>query len=140
GGMAKKMPFVLVGFTIATLSSMGMPGFAGFMAELPIFMGAWRAGMLGSPDFIAPYYAVVAVASALAIIITAAYLLICVQRVFFGEISAEHDHHGGDVTALDKVAITVLATAMIALGIFPILMYPMTSAGVNAVLRLFGGA
>ncbi|MEK7278431.1 MAG: NADH-quinone oxidoreductase subunit M [Chloroflexota bacterium] len=140
GGMAKKMPFVLVGFTIATLSSMGMPGFAGFMAELPIFMGAWRAGMLGSPDFIAPYYAVVAVASALAIIITAAYLLICVQRVFFGDISAEHDHHVGDVTALDKVAITVLATAMIALGIFPILMYPMTSAGVNAVLRLFGGA
>jgi NADH:ubiquinone oxidoreductase subunit 4 (subunit M) len=83
---------------------------------------------------------VVAVASALAIIITAAYLLICVQRVFFGAISEEHDHHVGDVTTLDKVAITVLATAMIALGIFPVLIYPMASAGVNAVLRLFGGA
>ena len=43
------------------------------------------------------------------------------------------------MTALDKVAITVLATALIALGIFPVLMYPMTSAGVQAVLRLFGG-
>jgi len=139
GGMAKKMPFVLIGFTIACLSSMGMPGFAGFVAEFPIFMGLWRAGTQTS-DFIGTYYAWIAVISALAIIITAAYLLICVQRVFFGEISEEHDHHVGDVTVLDKVAITVLSSAMIAIGVFPVLMYPMVISGVDAALRVFGGS
>ncbi|MBI5293778.1 MAG: NADH-quinone oxidoreductase subunit M [Chloroflexi bacterium] len=139
GGMARKMPFVLLGFTIASLSSMGMPGFAGFMAELPIFMGLWRAGT-NTADFIAPYYAWIAVISALAIVITAAYLLIAIQRVFFGEISEEHDHHVGDVTVLDKVAITVLSITIVAVGLFPILMGPMVSSGVIAVLRIFGGA
>jgi NADH-quinone oxidoreductase subunit M len=141
GGMAKKMPFVLIGFVIACLSSMGMPGFAGFIAEFPIFMGMWRAGTLpGTPEFIAPYYAVFAAISAIAIVITAAYLLICIQKVFFGEISEEHDHHVGDVRVLDKVAITTLSIAMISLGVFPALMAPMSEAGVRAVLRLFGGA
>ncbi|MBI5053662.1 MAG: NADH-quinone oxidoreductase subunit M, partial [Chloroflexi bacterium] len=85
GGMGKKMPFVLIGFIIASLSSMGRPGFAGFIAEFPIFMGMWRAGALpGTPEFIASYYAVFAAISAIAIVITAAYLLICIQKVFFG--------------------------------------------------------
>ena len=141
GGMAKKMPFVLIGFVIACLSSMGMPGFAGFIAEFPIFMGMWRAGTLpGTPEFIGSYYAVFAVLSAIAIVITAAYLLICIQKVFFGEISEEHDHHVGDVRVLDKVAITTLSIAMISLGVFPALMAPMTESGVRSVLRLFGGA
>lgn len=141
GGMAKKMPFVLVGFTIAALSSMGMPGFAGFMAELPIFMGAWRAGTQpGTAEFIGSYYAWIAIISALAIVITAAYLLVAVQRVFFGEISEEHDHHVGDVTALDKLAIVVLSLSIVVVGVFPGVMYPMVSSGVNAVLRIFGGA
>jgi NADH-quinone oxidoreductase subunit M len=139
GGMAKKMPYVLVGFTIAALSSMGMPGFAGFVAEFPIFMGLWQAGTQ-TPDFIAPYYALIAVVSAIAIVITAAYLLICIQRVFFGDISEEHDHHVGDVTALDKVAITVLSATIVAVGVFPFLMGPMVSSGVNAVLQILGGA
>jgi NADH-quinone oxidoreductase subunit M len=139
GGLAKKMPYVLLGFTIAALSSMGMPGFAGFMAEFPIFMGLWRAGTQ-TPDFIGTYYAWIAIISAIAIVVTAAYLLICVQRVFFGEISEEHDHHVGDVTVLDKVAITVLSASMIAVGIFPVLMYPMVVKGVEAALRVFGGS
>ena len=37
-GMAKKMPFVFNWFYDAS-SSMGMPGFAGFIAEFPIFRG-----------------------------------------------------------------------------------------------------
>ncbi|MBM4424137.1 MAG: NADH-quinone oxidoreductase subunit M [Chloroflexi bacterium] len=139
GGMAKKMPWVMAGFTIAALSSMGMPGFAGFMAEFPIFMGGWSAGQPGA-NFVAPYYSWLTIISAIAIVITAAYLLIAVQRVFFGDISEEHDHHVGDVTVLDKVAITTLATAMIAVGVFPFLMGPMVKSGIEAALRVFGGS
>ncbi|HKZ69650.1 MAG TPA: NADH-quinone oxidoreductase subunit M [Anaerolineales bacterium] len=139
GGMAKKMPWVMIGFTIAALSSMGMPGFAGFMAEFPIFMGSWQISMQATtPEALRPIYPYLTMISALAIVVTAAYLLICVQKVFFGEISEEHDHHVGDVRAVDKVAITVLATSMIAIGIFPALMGPQVQSGINAVLNTLG--
>ena len=41
GGMMKVMPLAGVAFIIGGLVSMGMPGFSGFIAEFPIFMGAW---------------------------------------------------------------------------------------------------
>jgi NADH-quinone oxidoreductase subunit M len=37
GGLFRKMPVAAVGFIIAGLVSMGMPGFSGFVAEFPIF-------------------------------------------------------------------------------------------------------
>ncbi len=135
GGMVKKMPFVMVGFVIAALSSMGMPGFAGFIAEFPIFMGGWRAGVE-----IAPHYTWMTIISAIAIVITAGYLLIAIQRVFFGDISEEHDHHVGDVRVVDKVAISVLSTAILAVGLFPVLMAPQVQSGIESVLKIIGGA
>ncbi len=42
GGLARKMPIAAVGFIIGGLVSMGMPGFSGFTAEFPIFMGVWQ--------------------------------------------------------------------------------------------------
>ncbi len=42
GGLIKKMPLAAIGFIVAGLVSMGMPGFSGFVAEFPIFMGAWK--------------------------------------------------------------------------------------------------
>lgn len=141
GGMAKKMPFVMVCYTIAAFSSMGMPGFAGFIAEFPIFMGSWQmGGQATTPAWIAGIYPYLTIISAIAIIITAAYLLIAVQKVFFGEIPEELDHHVGDVTVLDKVAISVLSISIIAVGIFPILMAPQVSSGITAVLKILGGA
>ncbi|MER3513707.1 MAG: hypothetical protein C4310_04360, partial [Chloroflexota bacterium] len=60
GGMVRKMPWAAVAFIIGGLVSMGMPGFSGFVSELPIFIGAWRAGS------IAAWYPVIAVVAALA--------------------------------------------------------------------------
>jgi len=139
GGLVRKMPWVMMGFTIAALSSMGMPGFAGFMAEFPIFMGSWQLSMqVTTPEALRPIYPYLTMISAIAIVVTAAYLLICVQKVFFGQISEEHDHHVGDVRVVDKVAITVLSASMIAIGVFPALMGPQVQSGINAVLRLLG--
>lgn len=139
GGMIKKMPFVAVGFIIGGLSSMGMPGFAGFIAEFPIFMGMWEAGNRLSEYFIQPYYAVIVVVSIISIIITAAYILLAVRGVFWGEISEEHDHHVGDVTPLDKLAIVVLTGTLIAMGTLPGWITNVVESGINAVMAGLGG-
>jgi len=74
GGMAKVMPFATIGFIIGGLVSMGMPLFSGFIAEFPIFLGVWRVQWL------------VAVIASISIVITAAYIMINIRKVFFGEL------------------------------------------------------
>lgn len=143
GGMAREMPLVAVAFTIGGLVSMGMPGFSGFVAEFPIFMGVWTAA--SSPintnwpyyDWVGPLIAIIA---AVSIVVTASYVLRVVRRVFFGELPDEFKGHIGDVTVLDKVALVVLCVIMVAMGWFPGLIAPVVESGVENILRLFGGA
>ena len=127
GGFVKKMPWVAVAFIVGGLVSMGMPGFSGFVAEFPIFMGVWE------------YRPWIAIVAAISIVITASYIIRVIGSVFFGEMPARFEHIG-DVTVLDKIALVVLAGILIAIGVFPSLMVPMVSSGADAVLRLLGGA
>ena len=39
----KLIPFAAVTFVIAGMASIGLPGFSGFVAELEVLRGAWRA-------------------------------------------------------------------------------------------------
>jgi NADH-quinone oxidoreductase subunit M len=136
GGFWEKMPAVALAFVIGGLVSMGMPGLSGFVAEFPIFLGMWRAG-----SEIARYYAVIAIIAALGIVITAAYVLRVVQRVFFGPFDAEKWHGAvGDVTVRDKVALGILVFWLILVGVYPSIMAPMVEAGMLPIVRLFGGA
>ena len=127
GGLFQKMPWATIGFIVGGLVSMGMPGFSGFVAEFPVFMGAWRA---------APWVAIIAV---LGILVTAAYIFLVIRRVFFGEIPSEL-LKVDDVTVMDKIAIGLLVATMIGLGLFPSLLSTMIQTGVNHVLSLLGGA
>jgi len=128
GGFRKIMPLVALAFIVGGLVSMGMPGFSGFIAEFPIFMGVWQSY---------PWIAIVAVIS---IVITASYIIRVVGKVFFGQIPLEFEDHVQDVTVLDKVALVFLSGILIVVGVFPSVMVPLVESGVNNVLRLFGGA
>jgi NADH-quinone oxidoreductase subunit M len=128
GGISKVMPFATIGFIIGGLVSMGMPGFSGFIAEFPIFMGVWGKQWL------------VAVIASISIIITAAYIMRNIRQVFFADMPEKLEGHLSDVTILDKVAITTLCLFMIAIGLFPAVMVPMVQTGVENILRLLGVA
>jgi len=130
GGFIKPMPLVAVAFIIGGLVSMGMPGFSGFVAEFPIFMGVWGTQWL------------VAVIASISIVITAAYIMRNIRQVFFWELPEKMEGHLTDVTVLDKVAITTLCLLMIIIGLFPRFMVPMVETGVKHILDLLqlGGA
>ncbi len=134
GGFSKAMPFVAVSFIIGGLVSMGMPGFSGFVAEFPIFMGLWNYA--GAFTALGPLIAIIAVIS---IVITAGYIMRIVGRVFYGNMPEQFEGHVGDVTALDKVALVFLCVLMVGLGVYPSVMVPIVESGVNNILRLMGG-
>jgi NADH-quinone oxidoreductase subunit M len=127
GGFSKLMPWVTVAFIVGGLVSMGMPGLSGFTAEFPIFMGIWQ---------VSPWVAIIA---SISIVITASYIIRIIGQVFFGKMP-EYEHHFGDVTVLDKVALVSLSVVMIAIGLYPAIMDRLVASGVDHILRLFGGA
>jgi len=133
GGFVHKMPWVAIAFIIGGLVSMGMPGLSGFVAELQIFMGVWKAGQAG----VAAWYPYIAAISSLGIILTAAYVLRVVAQVFFGEFHEDRYHGVGDVTILDKVALAILVTVLISLGVFPQLLMNTISTGTAPLVHMF---
>ena len=126
GGLVKYMPFAAVAFIVGGLTSMGMPGFSGFIAEFPIFLGLWNSQ---------PWIAIVA---AIAIVVTAAYIMRAIGRVFFGEVPADLEGHMHDIKPSEKLALGVLCAFMITIGIFPNVIVPIVQSGMHTVLALLG--
>ena len=128
GGMIKPLPLVGIGVIVGSLVSMGMPGFSGFIAEFPIFMGMWKT------------HGIVAIIAAISIVVTASYVLLVVRRVFFGKMPEALEGHIAPIRTLDKIALVLLMALMIGIGLFPALIVPWVQAGVQHILALLGGA
>ena len=105
-GMAKQMPVWAAFFVIAGLASLGLPGMSGFVAELHIFVGAFRA------------YPVIGGLAVLTAAITATYLLRMFSQAFFGEMNPRWTGLK-DITMGERAAATVLAGTILFMGLWP---------------------
>ena len=143
GGFAKKMPWVAVAFVVGGLASMGMPGLSGFVAEYPIFQGLWIASdniTLQIGNFtLRNYYTWIAILSALGIVITAAYVLRVAGAVFFGEFDEKKFPDITDITIPDRIVLLILGTPLLIIGLYPQIMAPMITVGLDPIARLIGG-
>lgn len=128
GGMARVMPFAAVMFVIGGLSSMGMPGFAGFWAELLIFIGVWER------------YPLVAVIAALSIPITGAYILRATYQVFMGEVKDSSFFRLPKLTWQEYTGASLLVVVLLIIGIYPAILTEMISQGVEPVVQQLQGA
>jgi NADH-quinone oxidoreductase subunit M len=109
GGFARAMPGVAVFFTLAGLSSLGMPGFAGFIAEFLVFLGAWKSGEW-----------VWALAGLVGAWITAVYVLRAVRAIFWGPgPDPERYAHLEDARGTEWVALVMLGAGLILFGVAP---------------------
>ncbi len=144
GGFIKVMPWVGFAFILGGLTSMGMPGLSGFIAEFPIFQGMWAASQSISLDIaglnLTNYYSVIVILAALGIIITAAYVLRVTSQVFFGNFNRELYPEVDDITLRERFILILLGAPLIILGVYPAIMSPMLQTSLRPVLALFGGA
>jgi NADH-quinone oxidoreductase subunit M len=143
GGFMKRMPWVGVAFIVGGLTSMGMPGLSGFVAEFPIFQGMWEASdqiILTIGGFeLTNYYSIIVIIAALGIVVTAAYVLRVTGQVFFGEFDAEKYADVGDIAITDRVILLLLGVPLIILGMYPQIMQPMISEGLKPVVAMLTG-
>lgn len=127
GGLGKVMPFAAFMFILAGLSSMGMPGLAGFWAELNIFMGVWER------------YPLIAVIAALSIPITGAYILRAVWSVFYDEVKNPEFFRLPRLTWQEYTGAAILAAILVAVGIYPALLTELIDTGVRPVVAQLSG-
>ncbi len=114
GGFARKMPGVAVFFTLACLSSLGMPALAGFVAEIQVFMGAWNSIWVGGP-----YWAVLGIFGAW---VTAVYVLRGSRAIFWGPgPDPERYPDLEDARGVEWVALVTLGGGLILFGCIPAL-------------------
>ncbi len=140
GGMMKVLPWAMVAFIIGGLVSMGMPGLSGFVAEFPIFMGVWNGTEFDISGTVAglnpaSYYNWVAILAVLGIIITAAYILRAVGRVFFGDYEADKWHDMRPLLGIDKLTLVAFAAILIIIGVYPSVISGIVEAGMTPVVE-----
>jgi NADH-quinone oxidoreductase subunit M len=119
GGLAHQMPRLAVGFLLAGMAGLGLPGTVNFIAEFTIFMGTVR---------VLPVQAVLGIAG---IIFTAVYSLRLIANVLFGPRRTEWDHLK-DLRGPEMVPLVVLVFVIILTGVFPNLVFQLIDSGVHS--------
>jgi len=127
GGLAERAPGLTTFFLLGGLTSLGLPGLSGFVAEFLVFFGTWISGT--------PWWLFPAVAGA---VITAVYVLRAVKIICFGPLSARHGSVP-DAEGTEWVSLAVLGGLLVLLGVAPRLLLDTIGAGVRDLLARFGG-
>jgi NADH-quinone oxidoreductase subunit M len=111
GGLARQMPIIALVFSIAGLASLGLPGTSGFVAEFTVFVGSFTSTTVAGIK-------IYTLLGALAIVVTAGYILWMLERVFYREPKSKYDGVG-DADNLEKFYIFTLVVVIMLVGIYP---------------------
>ncbi|MBI5525799.1 MAG: NADH-quinone oxidoreductase subunit M [Deltaproteobacteria bacterium] len=106
GGLAQSMPEYSALTGLAFMASLGLPGLAGFISEALCFLGAF------------PVFRALTIFSAIAVIITAAYYLWTMQRMFLGKLNEKYAEMK-PVTWRERFTLYPLAVIIVILGFYP---------------------
>ena len=106
GGLAKAMPAYATFFMIALLASIGLPGLNGFVGEILVLLGVF------------PGHPALAVVVSLGMVLSAAYMLIAYQKVFFGEAAREANRTVPDLGRAEKFLLAPFVVLMVWIGLY----------------------
>jgi NADH-quinone oxidoreductase subunit M len=110
GGLMKVIPLISLGFVIAGFTGLGLPGLSGFAAELPIFIGSFRASNV--------VVQVVAVLAILSITTTAVYILRATARMLSGPLNPKFESLP-KTTEPEKIVLAIYFICLFGMGLCP---------------------
>ena len=131
--LSKLMPFAAVTFTLASMASMGLPGFSGFVAELQVLIGAWQA------------FPTLAVLAGLGILIGVAYSLRALQLAFFKDhapappapVAGGHENAPAalePISVPERIGAVLLIGTSFLIGLYPRLLLDLISQSFSSPL------
>lgn len=119
GGVVNTMPVFAAFMVFFAMSNAGLPGTSGFVGEFMVILSAFKANF---------WFAFLA---ATTLIFGAAYTLWMVKRVVFGEIANENVAKLQDINSREFLFLSVLAIAVLVIGIWPAPLLEVLEATVN---------
>jgi NADH-quinone oxidoreductase subunit M len=117
-GLSRSLPFAAFAFVVASVASMGIPGFSGFAAEITILIGAWKA------------YPIAVWITGVGMVLVAAFTLRALKRSFFDTAvpmnggtssvsSAASAQSFAPITLPEKSGACLLMFTTLAVGLYP---------------------
>jgi NADH-quinone oxidoreductase subunit M len=119
----RTIPFAAVAFVIAGMAAMGLPGFSGFVAELMILIGAWRA------------FPALAVCVGVGIVLGVVYVWRAMQKAFFAEPGdADMRDPLPPISIPERLGTAILVCASVAIGLYPQMLMKVIAPALNSPL------
>ena len=101
-GVAPKLSFMAVFFTVAAV---GMPGLGNFVGEFLVLLGSFQVNILTTAF------------AALGLVVAAVYSLIVVQKVFHGK--NKHNHVMADLSTMEFLCFALMMIGLLWMGLYP---------------------
>ncbi len=121
GGLGSKLPVYTAFMSAFAMASLGLPGMSGFVAEFMVFIGSF------------PKYPVITGLAVIGVVLSAAYILRMVQRMFLGEFNTKWSGLT-EINTREIIAVTPLLLLTVALGVYPKPLITMISATLQNIV------
>ncbi|HVE14831.1 MAG TPA: NADH-quinone oxidoreductase subunit M [Elusimicrobiota bacterium] len=124
GGLAAKLPVYAALMSLTCFASLGLPGLAGFISEFLCFLGAFHAWKLYTT------------LSVIGILVTAAFFLRMLQKVFLGPLNAKWADLP-DMDGRELISVAPLAALTVLFGVWPKLLLDVMNPTVTYISKMF---
>ncbi len=125
-GLMKIMPFLAVGYIIAGLANLGLPGFSGFVAEMTIFVGSFQVDDT--------FHRTCTIIATTSIVITAVYILRVVGKIMYGTCQNPEHLKLTDATWDERLAVICLIICVAGIGLAPLWISDLISNSVAPII------
>jgi NADH-quinone oxidoreductase subunit M len=122
GGLAQELPEYSAMMGLAFFASLGLPGLAGFISEFMVFSGSF------------PVFTSYVIISATSVIITAAYYLWAIHRMFLGKLNPTYKGYP-DLNWRERLSLYPLGAIAIVLGFYPQAILASINVTLHALIR-----
>lgn len=117
------MPIFAAFMVLFGMANAGLPGTSGFIGEFLVILSSFKASFW------------IAFLAATTLILGAAYTLWLVKRVIFGDIGNSHVAELEDINTRELIMLSLLAAAVLLLGIWPDPLTSVMHASVDNLLQ-----
>ena len=123
GGLASRMPIYAGVTTFAFFASMGLPGLSGFISEILVFLGGFNV------------YRTITIISVSGVVLTAAYFLWAMQRMFLGPLNEKYKDLP-DINGREMFTLVPLGLIVLFIGVYPMPTINLISESVKNLITL----
>ena len=128
-GLASRLPYFTAVTVFFFFASLGLPGLSGFIGEVLVLLGAFQSSSVNN---LIPQW--MAVAATFGLLLSAAYYLWTLQRMYYGTLAlrkAEWMESLTDLTKREWLMFVPLVVMVLLLGIFPNLLLDISNGSLN---------